>query len=50
MFDDTSWFAPYVDIYTSEKLRWVSTSAPHSYPEYPGADVFPKLIAEYAAL
>ncbi len=40
MFDDTSWFAPFVDIYTSEKLPWVSTGAPHAYPQYPGTDVF----------
>lgn len=50
MFDDTSWFAPYVDIYTSEKMPWVSTSAPHAYPEYPGMETFPKLIEDYAKL
>jgi hypothetical protein len=48
MFDDTSWFAPLVDIYTSEKLPWVSTGAPHGYPHYPGVDVFQELMAEYA--
>lgn len=48
MFDDTSWFAPLADIYTSEKLPWVSTGAKHAYPEYPGVDVFKGLMAEYA--
>ena len=50
MFDDTSWFAPLVDIYTSEKQPWVSTSATHAYPQYPGVEVFKGLMAEYAAL
>lgn len=46
--DDTSWYAPFVETFTSEKMSWVETGAPHAFTEFPGeADMGP-LIEAYA--
>lgn len=50
MFDDASWFVPFIETYTCEKLPWVSTPATHSFEKFPAMTDFPKLLAEYAAL
>jgi hypothetical protein len=49
MLDDPSWFAPFIETYTREKLPWAVTPAVHSFPDLPAMDAFPGLIAEYAA-
>ncbi|MBL9107307.1 MAG: GFA family protein [Myxococcales bacterium] len=49
MLDDASWFAPFIETYTREKLPWAATPAVHSFPGLPAMDAFPGLIAEYAA-
>lgn len=46
--DDTSWYAPFVETFTSEKLAWAETGAPHSFPEFPGMDDMGPLIEAYA--
>lgn len=48
MLDDPSWYAPFVDTYTSEAFAWATTGAPHSYARFPTADDYPTLIAAYA--
>ncbi|MBV7394992.1 GFA family protein [Mameliella sediminis] len=49
MFDETSWFVPYIETMTSAKLPWVTTPARHSYSEWPPMDRFEELMAEYMA-
>jgi len=48
MLDDASWFAPFVETYTSTKLPWAHTGAVHGYPEFPPLEAFEGLIKEFA--
>jgi hypothetical protein len=50
MFDDTSWFAPFVEFYTSAKYPFVRTNAVHSYDRFPEAGEMPRLIEAYRSL
>jgi hypothetical protein len=47
--DDPSWFAPFVETFTSEALPWARTGARHSYPQFPAMDQYVPLVAEFAA-
>ena len=47
--DDTSWYAPFLETFASAKLPWAETSAPHSFPEFPGMDDMGPLIEAYAS-
>jgi len=49
MLDDTSWFEPYIETFTSEKLAWASTTARHSYSKYPAMEEYEGLMKGYAA-
>lgn len=49
MFDVPAWATPFIETCTSEKLRWASTSARHSFEQYPPMDRYGSLMAEYAA-
>jgi hypothetical protein len=49
MLDDTSWYEPYIETFTSEKLAWAGTTARHSYPTYPAMEEYPGLISGYQA-
>jgi len=48
MLDECSWFAPFVETWTREKLAWATTGAPHSFAELPPLAQYETLIAEYA--
>jgi hypothetical protein len=48
MLDDASWYTPFIETWTSEKLAWASTPAVHSYKALPEPDEFPGLLKEYA--
>jgi hypothetical protein len=48
MLDDHSWFAPYVEVWTSEKLPWATTAAAHSYPTQPEFPEYEGLIRQYS--
>lgn len=48
MLDDASWFTPFIETCTSEKLPWATTGAPHSYEAFPPFEAFDGLIQEYA--
>lgn len=48
MLDDVSWFTPFIETWTSEKLPWATTAAVHSYEALPGFDEYAKLTAAYA--
>jgi hypothetical protein len=50
MFDDTSWFTPFIETYTSEKMPWVTVPARHSYDKFPPMEEFEALLAEFAEL
>ena len=49
MLDDTSWFTPFIETFTSEKLPWAATGAPHSYETCPPYEAFDGLIQDYGA-
>ncbi len=49
MLDDASWFVPFVESYTSEKLSWATTPASHSFETFPPIEDYEKLMAEFAA-
>jgi hypothetical protein len=50
MLDDPSWFTPFVETFTSEKLPWASTSAVHSFETFPPFEAYEGLIREFSAL
>ena len=49
MLKDSSWFKPFIETYTSEKLPWVTTPAKHSYTALPAMEEYEGLIGEYMA-
>lgn len=49
LLDDTSWYRPFVETYTSEKLAWVCTPAKHSFEKFPAMEEMEPLLGAYAA-
>ncbi|WP_454853390.1 GFA family protein [Rhizobium binxianense] len=49
MLDDTSWFAPFIETWTSEKLPFAQTGARHSYAALPAMEEYEGLVKEYMA-
>jgi hypothetical protein len=50
MFQDTSWFSPFIETMTKEKLAWATTPARYSFEEFPSMAEYQSLMAEFAAL
>jgi hypothetical protein len=48
MLDDTKWFSPFIETYTSEKLPWATTPAVHSYETFPPFEAYEGLVKEFA--
>jgi hypothetical protein len=48
LFEDAAAFAPFVESFTSEKLPFVGTVAPHGFERFPDPAEFPALVAAYA--
>lgn len=48
MLDDASWFTPFIETYTSEKLPWATTPAVHRFETFPAIEDYATLTAEYA--
>ncbi|HTN16016.1 MAG TPA: GFA family protein [Sphingomonadaceae bacterium] len=48
MLDDASWFEPYAEMQTAERLPWVATPAQRSFPHFPEMAEYAGLIAEFA--
>jgi hypothetical protein len=48
MLDDTSWFSPFIETYTCERLPWATTPAVHSFPTFPDFSAYEPLVREYA--
>jgi hypothetical protein len=49
MLDDATWFSPFIETFTSEKLTWATTPAVHSYETFPPFDAYETLTRDYAA-
>ena len=49
VLDDHAWVEPFVDIWTDEKLAWVTTPARHRYATQPDLDAFGALLQDFAA-
>lgn len=47
MLDDPSWFLPFIETYTSEKLPWATTPAVHSFEKFPPFEAYEGLLKEY---
>lgn len=48
MFDDASWFTPFIETMTSERLPWATTPAVHSFKRFPPVESYDTLMKEYA--
>jgi len=48
MLDNPSWFKPFIETYTSEKLPWASTAAIHTFEKFPATEDYARLTQEFA--
>lgn len=49
MLDDCSWFVPFIETWTEEKLSWVTTPAVHSFAKLPEMTAYEPILREFAA-
>ena len=49
MLDDSTWFTPFIETWTSEKLAWATTGAVHSFEKFPPFEAYEDLTREFAA-
>jgi hypothetical protein len=49
MFEDVTWFEPFVETYVSEKLPWAVTPAQRSFDLFPAMTDYAALVAAYSA-
>jgi len=49
LFDDTTWFRPFMETYTSTKLPFAETGAVRSFDTFPDVGQYEGLVKEYAA-
>ena len=49
MLDDPSWFVPFIETVTKEKLPWAATPAQRSYEGFPPMEEFGELLSAYRA-
>ena len=47
MLDDASWFTPFIETCTKERLPWATTPATHSFETFPPYEDYAGLVAEY---
>jgi hypothetical protein len=50
MLDEHGWFAPFIEVWTRDKLPWACTPATHSFETEPAFEDYPALIGEFAGL
>ena len=48
MLDDHSWYVPFIEAWTSEKLPWATTPAVHSYESLPPEEDYAALMEAFA--
>jgi len=46
--DDHSWFVPFIEVWTQEKLPWASTPAAFSYATQPAFEDYARLLEDFA--
>ena len=49
MLEDTGWFSPFIETFTSEKLEWATTPTVHNYDKFPPMEDYERLLGDYAA-
>jgi hypothetical protein len=49
MLDEASWFSPFLETQTAEKLPWVTTPAMRSFERFPEPADYPSLLQEFEA-
>ena len=49
LLEDPSWFSPFIETMTAEKLDWATTPARHHFERFPAMEEMPELLAEFAA-
>jgi len=49
MLDDSTWFTPFIETWTSEKLAWATTGAVHSFEKFPPFEAYEDLTRKFAA-
>ena len=49
LLEDPSWFSPFIETMTAEKLDWATTPARHRFEGFPAMEEMPDLLAKYAA-
>lgn len=49
MFEDTSWFRPFIETWTAARLPFVQVAADHSFEQFPAMEEFGALLDAYAA-
>jgi len=49
MFEDSSWFTPFIETWTATRLPSVSVAVEHSYDAFPPMEEFGALLEAYAA-
>lgn len=48
LFDDVSWFRPFMETYVSTKLGFAETGAVRRFDEFPAMEEYEALLMEYA--
>ena len=48
MLDEHAWFVPFIEVWTREKLPWVSTPAVKSFATQPKFEDYTALLADFA--
>lgn len=49
VLDDLTWFVPFVELMTDDKLSWASVPAAHSFARYPETvEEVEALVADYS--
>ena len=48
MLDEHHWYAPFVEVFTSEKLTWAMTSVVHSFATQPDLEGYAPLVEAFA--
>ena len=49
LLHDASWFVPFIETMTREKLAWAGTPAVHGFAGFPPEEVYADLVAEFSA-
>jgi hypothetical protein len=48
MLEKVSWFEPFIETWTAEKLPWATTPAKHHFEGFPPMEMYENLMREFA--